>query len=233
MTILNILAIDTSGQAAGVAIARDQTLLYETVAINQLTHSVNIMPMVEQACILSSIAINEIDLIACVTGPGSFTGVRIGTSAAKAMAHAHHIKCIGVSSLETLSDIPFAGVVCPLLDARAGQVYAAAFKNGNRLMADTAMKLDTYIETIRTLGECFLFVGDGVDAYRAVIFAAMADKAYFLPSHLNHIRASAAAHIAYQHASEAGDYLSLMPMYLRAPQAERERMAREALANGK
>jgi len=224
---MNVLAIDTSGPAAGVAVLKEGKLTYEAVAINKLTHSVNLMPMVEQGLIAGGVSMDEIGLIACVTGPGSFTGVRIGVSTAKAVAHAKNIPCVAVDALEALAQIPFEGVICPILDARAGQVYGAAFAQGKRLMADTAMKLTDYLEAIKPMGELFLFPSDGVETHREAIAEAFLDKAVFLPAHMNHLRPAAAAYLGLKKQETRTDYLQLVPMYLRAPQAEREREARE------
>ena len=134
---MNILAVDTSGPVAGVAVLRDGEIAYEGAAVNRLTHSVNLMPMIEEALGRAGLDVSEIDLYACVTGPGSFTGVRIGVSAVKGMAHGAGKPCVGVDALEALA----SGVcmndmlLCPIQDARAGQVYGAAFLPGCRLCA--------------------------------------------------------------------------------------------------
>lgn len=224
---MNVLAIDTSGPVAGVAVLKEGKLAYEAIAINKLTHSVNLMPMVEQGLINAGVAMDEIGLVACVTGPGSFTGVRIGVSAAKAFAHAKNIPCVAVDALEALAQMPFEGVICPILDARAGQVYGAAFEKKERLMADAAMKLKDYLEVIQPMGERFLFVGDGVEVHRGAITETLFEKAAFLPEHMNHLRPGAAAYLGLSKQEMWMDYLQLEPMYLRAPQAEREREARE------
>lgn len=226
---MNVLAIDTSGPVAGVAVVRDRRLAYEAVAINKLTHSVNLMPMVEQGLQNAGLSVNDLGLIACVTGPGSFTGVRIGVSAAKAMAYGLNIPCMGVNALEALAQIPFEGIVCPVLDARAGQVYGAAFLNNVRLMEDDALKLTDYLDQIQEFGEIFLFTGDGADAHREAIKERLGERAHFPPPHLNHLRPGAAAWLALQQEDKWGDYLQLSPFYLRAPQAERERAQRESL----
>ena len=103
-----ILAMDTSGPVAGVAILCDGKLAYEGAAVNKMTHSVNMMPMVEEALTRSALDIADIDLFAAVTGPGSFTGVRIGVTAVKGMAHGAGKPCIGVDALEALASSSFA-----------------------------------------------------------------------------------------------------------------------------
>lgn len=224
-----ILCIDTSGPTCGVALLEDATLLYEATANNKLTHSVNLMPMVEEALEKGGRTLKDVGLLACVAGPGSFTGVRIGVAAVKGMARALNLPCIGVDALAALAaGVSFEnGIVCPIRDARVRQVYGAAFSKGGRLMDDEAMKLDAYLEKIQTLGERFLFVGDGVPAYRALIAEKLGDRAFFALPHLNDLKAGAAAWIAFNHADEAVDAGALAPFYLRAPQAERERLEKE------
>ena len=140
---MKLLAIDTSGPVCGVAVLEDGRILYEGAAVNKLTHSVSLMPMVEEALNKCSTDISEIELYAAVVGPGSFTGVRIGVSAVKGMAHGAGKPCVAVDALEALawgvSLMP--DLICPIQDARAGQVYGAAFQPGRvpqRVMEDTA-----------------------------------------------------------------------------------------------
>lgn len=230
---MRVLCIDTSGTTAGVALLEDQKIIYESETNNGLTHSQSIMPMVDAALNTARITARDVDLFAAVVGPGSFTGVRIGVSTIKAMAHATGKPCIGVNALETLAAGTggFDGVICPILDARAQQVYGAVFAPGfppERLMQDEAMKLTEYLDAVASISDRALFIGDGAVSFASVIKERMGDGACFAPVHLSSIRAGAAASIALHNAEKAGDYLSLEPLYLRAPQAEREREAREA-----
>ncbi len=227
---MNILAIDTSGPVAGVAVLRSGEIAYEGAAVNRLTHSVNLMPMVEEALGRAGLDVSEIDLYACVTGPGSFTGVRIGVSAVKGMAHGAGKPCVGVDALEALA----AGMcmtdalLCPIQDARAQQVYGAAFLPGMppvRQLPNMAEKLSVFIEkALEAAGERPLcFVGDGVKPYRKAIEEALGERAVFPPAHMSYLRPASVALLAAEHSGAAVDYLTLMPVYLRAPQAERER----------
>ena len=100
---MNLLAVDTSGPVAGVAVLKDGEVAYEGAAVNRLTHSVNLMPMIEEALGRAGLDVSEIGLYAAVTGPGSFTGVRIGVSAVKGMAHGAGKPCVGVDALEALA----------------------------------------------------------------------------------------------------------------------------------
>ncbi len=224
-----VLAMDSSGPTAGVALMRDERLVYEATLNNGLTHSVNLMPMVEEAIDKSGIPLSDIDLFAAVVGPGSFTGVRIGVAAVKAMAQARGKLCIGVNALEALAYglLEETDIICPIRDARVQQVYGAAFHQGNRVMQDVALKLPLYVEQIDSLGHRFLFVGDGVEPSRQQLVASLGDRARFAPAHLNMLKAGAAAAIALRDAAQAVPPDQLAPLYLRKPQAERERQARE------
>ena len=170
---MKILAIDTSGPVCGVAVMKDGAIVYEASAINKMTHSVNLLPMIDTACQSAGVTIAELDRIAVVSGPGSFTGVRIGVSTVKGLAHAHNTPCVAVDALEAMAAGAgeFAGVICPIQDARAGQVYGAAFSHGKtrpeRLLPDAPMKLEEYVEAIQHIGDRFLFLGDGMPVHRA------------------------------------------------------------------
>ena len=125
----------------------------------------------------------------------------------------------------------FGGIVCPIQDARAGQVYGAAFvvENGRpeRLLPDAPMKLDEFVQAISAIGDRFLFLGDGMPVHRARLTELLGDAAVFAPAHTAFLRPGAVAYLASQ-AEETCDYLTLMPMYLRAPNAERNRRLMEA-----
>ena len=237
---MKLLAVDTSGPVCGVAVLEEGKILYEGAAVNRLTHSVSLMPMVEEALNKCSTDISEIDLYAAVVGPGSFTGVRIGVSAVKGMAHGAGKPCVAVDALEALawgvSLTP--DLICPIQDARAGQVYGASFQPGQiprRVMEDTAAKLEDYLDKALSAAEpeqklCFL--GDGVDRYRTAIESRLGQRAVFVPAQMCYLRPAAAAALAWENRESAVDYLTLRPHYLRAPQAERARAAKLA-AEGK
>ena len=229
-----ILAVDTSGPVAGVAVWEDGRLRYEAMAVNKMTHSESLMPMVEEALRRTALTQQDLSHLAVTVGPGSFTGVRIGVTAVKALAHALNLPCIAVDALEATAagiENPHE-VICPIQDARVQQVYGAAFQDGKRLMEDCVLKLDEYLEKIAALGQRFLFTGDGVGVYRARIEEIMGDKARFAAAHSAYLRPAAVACLAARDADKAVDYLTLQPLYLRAPQAERERAAREAKQHG-
>lgn len=226
---MNILALDTSGPSLSVAVLRDGALAFESTLHNGLTHSQNLMPQVESALAASGLSTDAVGLVAVVDGPGSFTGVRIGIAAAKGLARAKRIPCLGVDALEALAAgcAGWEGVLCPIRDARAGQVYAAAFRGRERLLPDAALKLGAYLEQVRTLGERALFLGDGVPAYRSMIADQLGAQAAFAPPHLLHLKAGAVAALALERPADARPGAELLPRYLRAPQAERLRLQKE------
>lgn len=230
---MNILAIDTSGPVAGVAVLREGQVAYEGAAVNAMTHSVSLLPMVEEALFRSGLDIGDIGLYAAVTGPGSFTGVRIGVSLVKGMAHGAGKPCLGIDALQALA----AGVsldnalLCPIQDARAGQVYGAAFRAGmppRRRLDNKALELSLFVKECLEAArgeEPLCFMGDGAPKHRAALEDLLGERACFLPAHLSYLRPAAVAMLAQAYEGEAADYLSLQPQYLRAPQAERARNA--------
>ncbi len=223
-----LLAIDTSGPVAGVALLKDGCLAYEAAAVNKLTHSGSLMPMVEEAYTRASLSIDQTDFFAVTVGPGSFTGVRIGVSTVKALAHVRNTPCIAVDALESMAAgiQLFDGILCPIQDARAGQVYGAAFADGFRLMPDTPLKIEEYCEAILRYNRPALFTGDGMPVHRAAISRIMGEAARFAPPHLAYLRPAALAALAFDKRDQAVDYLQLQPLYLRAPQAERQKNLR-------
>ena len=229
---MNILALDTTGPVAGVAILKNGEAAYEAMAVNRFTHSASLLPMVEEGFLRSGLVLGDMDLLAVTVGPGSFTGVRIGVSTVKGLAHGAGKPCVGIDALEALAaGVPALGAtICPIQDARAGQVYGAAFAPGIpplRLMANAALKLEDYLARVTAWNAPYLFVGDGAPSHREAIEKALGLKAVFAPAHCRFLRPLSVAMLAEQYKHQAVDYQTLMPVYLRAPQAERQRKSRE------
>ena len=227
-----LLCLDTSGPVAGVALMQDGVLRYEAMAVNAFTHSQSILPMTEDAYQKTGLKVGDTDLFAVTVGPGSFTGVRIGVSTVKALAHACGKKCVAVDALEAMAAnvLPFSGVICPIQDARAGQVYGAAFAGETleRLLPDEPLKLEEYLEKAGAFGRRMLFLGDGMPVHRERIAELLGGKAVFAPAHLCSLRPAAAAYLAWRDRERAVTYNDLSPLYLRPPQAERQKNLREA-----
>lgn len=228
---VNILAIDTSGPVAGCAVMADGRVAH-LIAMNQgLTHSETIMPAVDAALSASALSCRDIDCFAAVAGPGSFTGVRIGVCAAKGLAHAAGKPCAAVDALEALAMnfCGFDGLCCPILDARRGQVYCAAFdmKNGRpeRVLADDAVALEDFLDRLPD-GCRLAFVGDGVPVHAAAVRERLGERALIAPPNLRDLRADAACLLAAERPETWVEAGLLRPIYLRAPQAERERKAK-------
>ena len=186
--------------------------------------------MAEEAYRRAGLEMSDTDYFAVTVGPGSFTGVRIGVSTVKALAHASGKSCIAVDALEAMAAgvQSFAGVICPIQDARAGQVYGAAFQGETlkRLLPDEPIKLEEYLEKAAAFGQPMLFLGDGMPVHRNAIQGILGDRALFAPAHLAFLRPAAAAFLAWNKLDQAVDYKNLSPLYLRPPQAERQKNLR-------
>ena len=230
---MNILAIDTSGPVAGVCLMSGGRALFLTELELGLTHSITVMPAVERALSLSGVKCEEIDLFAAVAGPGSFTGVRLGVCALKGMAHATGKKCVAINALEALAMnmAHFDGLVCPILDARRGQVYCAAFDTSSglpvRVMDDDACALEDFVESLPK-DKRLAFVGDGVKVNEEKLRAMLGGRAVIPPANLINIRCDAVCVLASIKGDEYVAPERLEPIYLRKPQAERERMEKLA-----
>lgn len=227
---MNIVAIDTSGPLASCAVMKDGAIAH-LIAMNQgLTHSETIMPALDDAMHAAGLSCVDVDCFAVVAGPGSFTGVRIGVCAAKGLAHAWNKKCACIDALEALSMNfqGFDGIVCPILDARRGQVYCAAFdmKNGlpECVLADDALELTAFLDRLPK-DRRLAFLGDGLRVHAERIRQIL-PEAFIAPANLRELRADAACLLAEARQQEWMDAPMLTPIYLRVPQAERERNAR-------
>ena len=227
---MKIVAIDTSGPLASCAVMREGGIAH-LIAMNQgLTHSETIMPALDDAMTAAGVSCADADCFAVVAGPGSFTGVRIGVCAAKGLAHAWNKKCARLDALEvlTMNYQGFDGIACPILDARRGQVYCAAFdmKNGmpERVLEDDAIELTAFLGKLPK-DRRLVFLGDGLRVHAAKIKEMLPD-AVIAPANLRDLRADAACILAEARPDEWMDAHLLTPIYLRVPQAERERNAR-------
>ncbi len=228
---MNILAIDTSGPVAGCAVMSGGKIVHTASMQHGLTHSETILPEVERAMSASGLTCGEIDVFAAVAGPGSFTGVRIGVCTAKGMAHAVNRPCVPIHALEALAmNFPgFQGLVCPILDARRGQVYCAAFDVSSglpvRQMEDDAIALEAFLSRLPNETK-IMFAGDGVEKHGMTILNALGSRAMLAPLNLRDIHPEAVCALAECKQGEWIPAHELRPVYLRKPQAERERNAR-------
>lgn len=219
---MNILAIDTSGNVCSVAVLREKRVLSEVYVDLKKTHSETLAPMVDYCLCRVSLDIKDIDLFCCAIGPGSFTGLRIGTSMIKAFSHASSKRAIGVNTLDALAGNVKGtkDIVCPIIDARRGDVYTAAYKGSERITDYRAVQLDVILEEQR--GKPTVFLGDAAINYKDKI---LNESSLFRIAHSGIImqRASSVGLAAYElyHNDLYEDAYGLEPFYLRETQAER------------
>ena len=225
---MKILAIDTSALTATAAILSEDMLIGEISTTTKLTHSQTIMPMIDELLKKVSLDITDIDLFACSEGPGSFTGLRIGIGTIKGLAYGLGKSVVGVSTLEALAhNIDFTDlVICPIMDARRGQVYNGLYKyNDGRLTCIEEPRALLIEELCQELTERTIFVGDGVNVHKEKIKELLGDKAVFASPQNLLQRAGSVAYAALK--KEAVSAEDLTAVYLRKPQAEREREERK------
>lgn len=229
-----ILGIDTSASPVSAALLKDGKLLGEFYLNIPTTHSQTLMPVVTGLMDSAGISVNDIDLFAVNAGPGSFTGVRIGTASVKGMAMPLGKPCAMVSTLEAMAySMPYReGVICAVMDARCAQVYNALFRirNGSveRITEDRALSIEALAEELSGYNETIYLAGDGAELC-VQAFSDRLPDVILTPVNIRFQHAYGTAAAAEKMASENRlcDADSLMPIYLRIPQAERERKARQ------
>lgn len=222
--------MDTSSMVASVAVAEDEKLLGEITFNYKKQHSTILMPMIEKLLDSLELDISSMDAVACASGPGSFTGLRIGAATAKGLCHGIGKPIIGIPTLDGLAyNISFAsGVVCPIMDALRDNVYTAVYRmqgGGITKLEDyMALHIDELIEKLKGFQEEIIFLGDGVDVQRERLLEKLEGRAAFAPLHLNMQQASSIAALAMKRLKngDTDDYMTFAPFYLRKSQAERE-----------
>ena len=233
---MKILAFDSSGLVASVAIVQDDNLIAEYTTNYKKTHSQTLLPMLDEVVRMTETDKKSFDLLAVAAGPGSFTGLRIGSATVKGLALAWDIPVVAVPTLEALAYNAWGSrrIICPIMDARRRQVYTGLYRFDKDdkievLMDQIPMDIDELIEVLVDRGEKVLFVGDGIDVYADTIRQKMTVPFSFAPAHMNKQRAGSVA-VAAKKRYEEGIYTSgddFAPEYLRQSQAERERAERQ------
>ena len=224
-----ILAFESSAKAASVALCRDGHLVSQYSQCSGLTHSRTLLPMAEDMLKNAELTLRDVDLIAVAHGPGSFTGIRIGVSTVKGLAWAGDKPCVGVSTLEAMAwhGLAAGGVVCPVMDARRSQVYNALFQveNGRpvRLCEDRPIALSQLAEELQALAEPVFLVGDGAQLAEKYL-REQSIPCTVAPENLRWQSAWGVAMAASD--KQPGTSETLLPVYLRLSQAERERQER-------
>lgn len=234
MRIMKILGIDSSGLVASAAIADEKNIIAEFTVNNKQTHSQTLLQMIEKVVDMSGIELEQIDAIAIAAGPGSFTGLRIGSATAKGIGLALKKPVVSVPTLEGLAYrvSVFDGIICPIMDARRNQVYTGIYKmdKGNLvcLSEQKAVDIHEIIEELEKYDEKVIFLGDGVEVHRETIEKEFKKEYCFAPIHLSKQSAAAVAVLGdiYFNQGKAEDAAEHKPIYLRKSQAEREREER-------
>jgi tRNA threonylcarbamoyladenosine biosynthesis protein TsaB len=233
---MKILAIDTTAKTASAALTENERLIALTTLNTPNTHSVTLLPMINGLLEGASLMAKDIDLLVCSAGPGSFTGVRIGTSAIKGLAYADNKACVGVSSLEALAlNVTENGIVCPVMDARRNQLYNALFKceNGKltRLTPDRVLSADELKAELESEADRIFITGDGSDIACKALKGLDVRLPHEVLRYHNAYNVALLGYKTYGSATEkernSFTAEKLAPTYLRMSQAERERLERE------
>lgn len=230
-----ILAIESSSLVASVALADEDRVIAEYTTNQKKTHSQTLLPMIDEIFRITETDKTEIDAIAASAGPGSFTGLRIGSATAKGLGLAWNKPLIGVPTIEGLAcNIQFTDrYICPVMDARRNQVYTGIFTNTNgrqtTVMEQCAIAVEELVELLNEKGHPVIFLGDGTPVYRDILDEKLNVEHSYAPVNMNRQRASSIAVLGLSYFEEGRTESSdrHVPNYLRISQAERERMNRD------
>lgn len=228
---MKILALDSSGLVASVALVSDDTLLAEYTVNYKKTHSQTLLPMLDEVAKMIELDLNSVDAIAVAAGPGSFTGLRIGSATAKGLGLALGKPLVHIPTVDALACNLYGcgSLICPLMDARRSQVYTGiyTFEDGElRIIKEQSpMAVEQIAEELNALGREVVFLGDGVPVYREMLSTLMKVPYRYAPANMNRQRAASVAVLAQQYvkAGKTETAAEHAPDYLRLSQAERER----------
>ena len=235
---MKVLGIDSSGMVATVAVVEDAQMLAEYTINYKKTHSQTLLPMLDEIVKMIELDLNTVDVIAVAAGPGSFTGLRIGSATAKGLGLALKKPLVSVPTLAGIA-YNFCGtdrLVCPMMDARRSQVYTGIYAfqgNTQQTIEDQmAVPVEEILDKLNQLGKEVILAGDGVPVYQELIEQKLKMPYLIAPAHLNRQRAGAVAVLGMQYALEGKTESAMehQPDYLRLSQAERERAERQAEA---
>lgn len=228
---MKLLALDSSGLVASVAILDGETLVAEYTLNYKKTHSQTLLPMLDEIVKMTQTELSEVDAIAVAAGPGSFTGLRIGSATAKGLGLALNKPIISVPTLEGIA-CNFYGtdaLICPMMDARRKQVYTGIYRyEDHRLITvkdQMAVGIEELLSMLNDMGETVTFLGDGVPVFKDIIADKLTVPFSFAPAHLSRQRAGAvgALGVLYYKEGRTETAAEHKPDYLRVSQAERER----------
>ena len=234
---MKVLGIDSSGLVASVAVVEDDILLAEYTVNYKKTHSQTLLPMLKEIGDMINLDLNSLDAIAIAAGPGSFTGLRIGSATAKGLGLALDKPIIPVPTVDGLAYDLWGTdkIVCPIMDARRNQVYTGVYcYTDHRLdtvWEQDTMSIEALAEGLNCLDHEVIFLGDGVAVYRKKLQELLTIPFSFAQAHVNRQRAAAVAALAevYYKEGKIQTAEEHEPEYLRKSQAERERAERESV----
>lgn len=233
---MKVLGLDSSGLVASVAVVEDQELRGEFTVNFKKTHSQTLLPMLDELAQMIELDLNTIDAIAVAGGPGSFTGLRIGSATAKGLGLALDKPLVHVPTIDALAYNLYGAkdLICPLMDARRNQTYTGLyhFDEAGVMQVDLpqcAVGIEEILDKINEKQQPVIFLGDGVSVFEEIIRQNCKVPYQFAPAHVNKQRAAAVAALGLIYFKE-GRYESAAehkPDYLRLSQAERERMEKQ------
>lgn len=237
-----ILAIETTGAFASVALMQDGKIIGHIEGSDRFSHLQNLIPQVEKVTKENQLSISDIEAIAVSCGPGSFTGIRIGVSTARALAQILKIPCVPVSSLEALAmraidSIDDKTLICPILDARRSQVYGGGYYIENGYPVEK-IKAGPYTieEFLQAAGEYdqILFLGDGADVCGEKIKIIRPEGTKTAPESIRYQDAITVAKLGAKLLTKTGGmkYYEIKPEYMRMAEAERKLREKQAQQKG-
>lgn len=232
---MKILALDSSGLVASVAVTEDDNLLGEYTINYKKTHSQTLLPMLDEVAKMIELDLKTVDAIAVSAGPGSFTGLRIGSATAKGLALALDKKIVSVPTVDALAYNIWncTDVICPLMDARRQQTYTGlyTFEDGRMqtLLPQCVVQIEEIINKVNDMGKPVVFLGDGVPVFADFIAQHCRVPYQYAPAHCNKQRAASVAALGaiLYGEGKAEPAAEHKPDYLRLSQAERERQEKE------
>ncbi len=228
---MKILAVETSSEIAAVAVMEDERPLGEYILNCGKVHSVKLMPLIRRLLSDLDLTAEDIDYYAISSGPGSFTGLRIGFSTVRAMAYASGKKVVIVPSLDIIArnGYLFDGIVCPMIDARNNQVYSALYNNFEGDMSICgkyfAGDINELLNIVSERAERVIFAGNAAPLHYGIIKKAVGERAFFVEELLNYPKASVLASLAYKKVLK-GEFMEAceaLPFYLRRSSAEQKK----------
>ena len=244
---MKICSIDSSGLVAGVAITENDITVADYSIQYKITHSQTLMPMLDEIVKRIGMDISDVDALAVAAGPGSFTGLRIGSATVKGLGLVIDKPVVAVPTLEALAYNAYGadGLVCPIMDARRHQVYTGIYSfeynketceyDMKCLLPQTACEFDELVDKLNELGKRVMFLGDGVPVFAGEMNEKLTVEYSLAPAHMNRQRAAALGALAVRYMENRVDGLEgvvtsaddFAPVYLRLSQAEREKKERE------